>query len=96
VAETLWPKVLTAVDERTLKPKDSFRECSACPEMVAVPPGEFLMGSPESETGRRDTEGPQHKVTIVRAFAVSRFEVTFDEWDACSTIGGCRHPFDQN
>src|SRR5438105_13867638 len=42
-AETRWPKVLTAAAERTLKPKDSFRECSACPKMVVVPRGEFLM-----------------------------------------------------
>jgi hypothetical protein len=96
-AETLWPKVLTAAAERTLKPKDSFRECSACPEMVVVPTGEFLMGSPESETGHRDPEAPQHKVTIARAFAASRFEVTFDEWDACSTLGGCTYqPSDES
>jgi formylglycine-generating enzyme required for sulfatase activity len=96
-AETLRPKVLTVAAERTLKPKDSFRECSACPEMVVVPTGEFLMGSPESETGRKDTEAPQHKVTIARAFAASRFEVTFDEWDACSTLGGCTYrPSDES
>ncbi len=33
-------------------------------EMVAVPPGEFLMGSPESEADRSDNEGPQHRVQI--------------------------------
>ena len=34
-------------------------------------------------------EGPQHKVTIARPFAVGRFEVTFAEWDACVADGGC-------
>jgi formylglycine-generating enzyme required for sulfatase activity len=96
-AETLSPKVLTAAAERMLKPREPFRECSACPDMVMLPPGEFLMGSPESETGRKDTEAPQHKVTIVRAFAVSRFELTFDEWDACSILGGCAYqPSDES
>ena len=36
---------LTNAEERALKPKDSFRECKACPEMVVVPVGEFLMGT---------------------------------------------------
>lgn len=55
-----------------------FRDCEVCPEMVVVPPGRFLMGSPESETERwgTDREGPQHQVTIARALAVGRFEVT--------------------
>src|SRR3546814_8101546 len=29
----------------------TFRDCADCPEMVAVPPGSFTMGSPASETG---------------------------------------------
>jgi formylglycine-generating enzyme required for sulfatase activity len=47
------------------------------------------MGSPETEMGRSDDEGPQHKVTIARPFAVSKFGVTFADWDACVSIGGC-------
>jgi len=57
--------------------------------MVVVPAGSFTMGSPESEEGRYDDEGPQHLVTIARPFAVGRFSVTFDEWDACVGDGGC-------
>jgi formylglycine-generating enzyme required for sulfatase activity len=56
-----------------------------------VPAGEFMMGSPANEEGRRGNESPQHKVKIARAFAVSRFEVTFDEWDACVARGGCAY-----
>jgi formylglycine-generating enzyme required for sulfatase activity len=67
-----------------------FRDCPACPEMVVVPDGEFMMGSPESERGRSSNEGPQHKVTI-RAFAMGKFEVTFAQWDACVGEGGCKH-----
>ena len=35
--------------ERALKPKDMFKECDKCPEMLVVPAGSFTMGSPESE-----------------------------------------------
>jgi formylglycine-generating enzyme required for sulfatase activity len=84
--------------ERALQPKDSFKECSACPEMVAVPSGAFEMGSPDSQPLRVKDEGPQHVVTIKRPFAVGKFAITFDEWDACAADGGCNgyHPGDQD
>ena len=71
-------------------PGRRFRDCPECPEMVEVPAGSFLMGSPESEGHRLDSEGPVHRVTIARPFAVGVYEVTFDEWDACVSGGGCR------
>ena len=84
------PYVLHAEFERALKPYASFRECARyCPEMIVVPPGEFIMGSAATEKGRFDDEGPQHKVVFARSFAVSKFEVTFDEWDACASYGDC-------
>src|SRR5262249_29823506 len=44
------PYVLAAEAERVLKPHASFRECAQdCPEMIVVPAGEFMMGSPASE-----------------------------------------------
>jgi formylglycine-generating enzyme required for sulfatase activity len=49
------------------------------------------MGSPANEAVREADEGPQHRVTIARPFAVGKFEVTFAEWDACVAAGGCRH-----
>jgi formylglycine-generating enzyme required for sulfatase activity len=85
------PSPLTAAEERALKPKDSFRECDVCPEMVVVPAGSFVMGSPPNEVGRFEREGPQHRVAIARPFAVGKYEVTFAEWDACVTAGGCKH-----
>jgi formylglycine-generating enzyme required for sulfatase activity len=83
--------------ERALKPKDAFRECATCREMVVVSAGSFTMGSPLSEAGRSDNEGPPHVVTFARPFAVGRFAVTFDEWDACVADGGCNgyKPSDQ-
>jgi formylglycine-generating enzyme required for sulfatase activity len=49
-------------------------------DMVAIPGGTFLMGSPESEAGRNADEGPQHPVTI-RPFWMGKLEVTWDEYD---------------
>jgi formylglycine-generating enzyme required for sulfatase activity len=80
---------LTPELEQTLKPKDSFRECDVCPEMVVVPKGSFIMGTPADEPYRLKGEDPQHRVTIARPFAVGRFAITFDEWDACLADGGC-------
>jgi formylglycine-generating enzyme required for sulfatase activity len=73
---------LTATQERGLKPKDAFRECADCPEMVVVPAGSFTMGSPKDEGGRNDNEGPQHVVTIARPFAVGKLHVTVDQFAA--------------
>ena len=81
------PYLLTAEAENALKAKDSFRECEDCPEMVVVPAGRFMMGSPPGQGW--DNEHPQHEVTIAKPFAVSKFEVTFDQWDACVAHGGC-------
>lgn len=71
-------------------PGTVFRDCPACPEMVAIPPGSFIMGSPAGEKGRESNEGPQHRVTIARPFALGKYEVTFAEWAACVADRGCR------
>jgi len=68
-------------------PAKVIKDCRDCPEMVVVPAGRFTMGSPGSEK-HRGTEA-QHEVTIPAPFAVSRFEITFAEWDACVAEGGC-------
>jgi formylglycine-generating enzyme required for sulfatase activity len=80
---------LSLAEECALHPKDSFKECDICPEMVVVPPGGFSMGSPNDEKERWPNEGPRHEVTFARPFAVGRFSVTFEEWDACVAAGGC-------
>jgi formylglycine-generating enzyme required for sulfatase activity len=82
-------RALTGAKELALKPKDTFKECTDCPEMIVVPAGKFTMGSPETEKGRDKNEGPQHGVTIAKPFAASMFDVTFGEWDACAAHGDC-------
>jgi formylglycine-generating enzyme required for sulfatase activity len=63
--------------------------CPMCPEMVVAPAGTFIMGSPPSEPDRGTNED-QVPVTIARPFAVGKFAVTFNQWDACVADGGCK------
>jgi formylglycine-generating enzyme required for sulfatase activity len=63
----------------------TFKDCGDCPQMMVIPAGEFTMGSPPSE---QQAEA-QHRVTIAAPFAVSKFEITFAQWDACVKAGGC-------
>ena len=65
-----------AVETSKWPPRKRFRDCAECPEMVVVPAGSFMMGSPEGEEGRSDSEGPRHRVTIAKPFAVGVYEVT--------------------
>jgi formylglycine-generating enzyme required for sulfatase activity len=58
---------------------NSFRDCRDCPEMVVIPSGRFMMGSPADQPGRDDLEGPQRLVRI-RSLAVGRYHVTRGEW----------------
>ena len=87
------PYALTTAAEQMLKPKDILRECATdegkdyCPEMIVIPAGLFMMGSPKGHG--EDDEYPQHQVTITHPFAVAKFELTFGEWDACADYGDC-------
>ena len=65
-------------------PGSVFRDCSDCPEMVVIGPGSFTMGG---EGHARET--PPHTVSIGYSFAAAKYDVTFDEWDACVADGGC-------
>lgn len=71
---------------------ESFRDCDSCPEMVAIPPGSFLMGSDHVEAAREGDpgnrmmvdryEGPIREVVIERPFALATKEVTVAEFAA--------------
>lgn len=68
-----------------------FKECDECPEMVVVPAGKAVLGSPPGESGRQTFEAAPHVVEIAKPFAVGRYAVTFAQWDACYAEGGCGH-----
>jgi formylglycine-generating enzyme required for sulfatase activity len=65
-----------------------FKDCADCPEMVTIPAGTFLMGSPDGEVGRLRNEGPQRRVTVP-AFAAGRYEVTWEQYETCVRAGIC-------
>ena len=69
---------------------DELRSGSSGPEIVVIPPGSFRMGC-ISGVACYDWEGSPHQVRIPRALGVSKYEVTFEEWDACVSAGGCSH-----
>jgi formylglycine-generating enzyme required for sulfatase activity len=89
------PHVLTAAAEQNLKPGNPFKECASdCPEMIALPARNFTMGSPKTEPGHDWTEEPLHVVKVGKAFAVSKYEVTYADWDACTQYGDCPYVSD--
>jgi formylglycine-generating enzyme required for sulfatase activity len=51
-------------------------------EMVFIPAGEFLMGSPRTEKDRHVNEGPIHKVRLTQPFYMGKYEVTQGQWSA--------------
>ena len=73
-----------------LAPGTTFRDCKGCPEMVVLPAGSFVMGSPESEPGHGGDEAPQHRVTFARPFAVAKYATTRAEFARFVTESGYR------
>ena len=72
--------------------RDTLQNGSQGPAMVVIPRGSFTMGSPANESWRYGNEGPQHKVTITKQFAIGRYEVTFAEYDRFARATGRKLP----
>lgn len=79
----MHPAWLTAAETKSAIQKmpagKIFNDCDTaekCADMVVMAPGSFMMGSPKTEKGRFDDEGPQRKVTIARQFAIGKTQVT--------------------
>jgi len=89
----LWVKPWQAreqpvsADRMTHSLKDGFQDCRQCPFMLVVPSGSFFMGYDKGDPD----EKPVHEVKINFDLAVSKFEVTFEEWDYCVSDGGCNN-----
>jgi formylglycine-generating enzyme required for sulfatase activity len=61
------------------------KDCAACPTMVSLPAGSFTMGSNSDDP----SEKPPHRVTIAAPFAIGKYEVTVEQWNACADVNGC-------
>ncbi|MEO0996804.1 MAG: formylglycine-generating enzyme family protein, partial [Pseudomonadota bacterium] len=66
-----------------------FKDCAVCPEMVPLPPGQFVMGASEAEQRREavperhgKVERPAHTVRIFEPFAIGRYEITQAQFQA--------------
>jgi formylglycine-generating enzyme required for sulfatase activity len=86
----LWPAAPTAADPRAGLPQvekathknytEKITDADVSFDMVAVPGGTYLMGSPKDEKDRKDDEGPQHPVKV-RPFWMGKCEVHWDMYD---------------
>ena len=83
------PDAIAAIEK--LKPAvgRTFKDCDVCPLMVSLPSGTDNLGAGDDESGADQNEKPQRPVTLTNMFAMSVHEVTFAEWDACVSDGGC-------
>ncbi|MFN0108044.1 MAG: SUMF1/EgtB/PvdO family nonheme iron enzyme [Blastocatellia bacterium] len=75
------------LSQQSPSPGDEFTENLKGVKLVmkSLPGGEFLMGSPDNESGRYGDEGPQHRVKV-SAFSIGKTEVTQAQWKA--VMGG--------
>jgi len=80
-----------AMAQQPTKIGEIFQDCTQCPEMVALPTGTYAMGTQDGAA----KEQPVHLVSISGAIAMSRFEITWDQWGTCFAAGWCeRDPDD--
>ncbi|MGF1529134.1 MAG: formylglycine-generating enzyme family protein [Candidatus Competibacterales bacterium] len=96
------PSTTAAIGDIALAQRvgESFRDCDFCPEMVVIPDGAFTMGSTPERAGRPedrlfdddkrriDNEWPLRQVTV-QPLAVGKYEITWQQWQACVDTGGC-------
>jgi formylglycine-generating enzyme required for sulfatase activity len=69
-------------------------------ELVLVPAGEFMMGSPDSDRDAYGDEKPRHKVRITRPFYLGKYPVTQEQWESLmgdnpSKFKGPKNPVEQ-
>ena len=75
------PTIGIRLAQELVELQDTLADNSLGPRMRVIPPGQFIMGAADSELGREASEGPQHPVTIAASFALSKTEVTYEQYD---------------
>ncbi len=82
------PAPAAAVSEKpagTAAVAEIIKDCPACPELVTISGGSFTMGT----TAGDPTEKPAHRVSLGTPFAIGKYEVTVEQWNACADAGAC-------
>jgi formylglycine-generating enzyme required for sulfatase activity len=70
-----------------------FRDCDYCPELVSVAPGRYMVGSGGVGVAQQSLAAAEaQEVAINEAFAIGRYEITFEDWERCVSAGGCNSP----
>ena len=77
-------------DESYVTFTDALASGGLGPVMVVIPAGSFRMGCLNDDGGCYSDEFPVHTVNVPR-FALSMYELTFEQWDACVDAGGCSY-----
>ncbi|HEY1996584.1 SUMF1/EgtB/PvdO family nonheme iron enzyme [Paraburkholderia sp.] len=68
------------------------KDCAGCPVMITIPAGSFTMGSSTDDPSER----PPHRVSINTPFAIGKYEVTIEQWNACVAANACPHLSSEN
>ncbi|PQO91319.1 hypothetical protein C5614_25680 [Massilia phosphatilytica] len=79
------PVVTAPTPARAAAAGADIKDCAACPTLVSIPAGVFTMGNNTSDP----SEKPAHAVTVGAPFAIGRYEVSVQEWNACAAAGAC-------
>ncbi len=83
------PLAKAALEELRPSPGREFQDCNVCPTMKTLDTGNSQLGASASEPGVKPNEQPQRPVIFSTPFSISLTEVTFNQWDACVSAGGC-------
>jgi len=97
--EKVWLEMpaVSWAGEAGLKPgeviRDRLKSGGEGPEMVVIPSGKFRMGDIQNKHGKN--EQPVHEVHIARPFTISKYEITFDQYDEFASATGRKLPDDE-
>jgi len=83
------PQAMAAIEQLKPAAGRTFSDCQGCPVMVSLPSGSAELGAGDNEQNARPNEKPSRPVNFNNMFAIGVTEVTFDQWEACVSGGGC-------
>ncbi len=83
------PLAKAALEELRPSPGRTFQDCNVCPMMKTLDSGTAQLGASGSEPGVKPNEQPKRPVIFSTPFSISLTEVTFAQWGACVSDGGC-------
>lgn len=84
-AVTAPPAAITTKPAAKTASGGEIKDCPTCPVLIPLSSGSFTMGSNNDDPA----EKPPHRVSIGRAFAIGKYEVTVEQWNACVDAGAC-------